>query len=150
MKQQTNLRVPWQNSLGTRATVITLAVFVVSLWALSFHVSLLLRQDMQRVLGEQQFQTVSAIAAEVNAGLNYRRVAPAALQTLLAQQPILQLMFNGGIFATDANGTAIADVPLSAGRIGTNYIDRESVSVPRAAWGSCSERPPAHDHRRSW
>ena len=156
MKQQANLRVPWQQSLGTRATVITLAVFVVSLWALSFHVSLLLRQDMQRVLGEQQFQTVSAIAAEVNAGLNDRRLAlehiakqiderqvgnPAALQTLLAQQPILQLMFNGGIFATDANGTAIADVPLSAGRIGTNYIDRESVSVPLKTGKTVIGRP---------
>ncbi|OQW86560.1 MAG: diguanylate phosphodiesterase [Rhodoferax ferrireducens] len=156
MKLPTKLRVSWQHSLGTRATVITLAVFVVNLWALSFYVSHLLRQDMQRVLGEQQFQTVSVVAAEVNAGLNDRLEAlehiathlnerqlgkPAELQALLEQQPILQLMFNGGVFATDAYGTAIADVPLSVGRIGTNYMDRESVAVPLKTGKTVIGRP---------
>jgi PAS domain-containing protein len=56
--------------------------------------------------------------------------APPALQALLEQRPLLQSMFNGGIFVTNIGGTAIADVPLSNGRIGTNYMDRESVSVP--------------------
>jgi diguanylate cyclase (GGDEF)-like protein/PAS domain S-box-containing protein len=39
-------------------------------------------------------------------------------------------MFNGGVFITGTDGTAIADVPVSNGRIGTNYLDRESVSIP--------------------
>jgi hypothetical protein len=34
------------------------------------------------------------------------------------------------VCGVDVGRTAIADVPLSNGRIGTNYIDRESVSVP--------------------
>ena len=156
MAHQTNLRVPWQRSLRTRATVITLAVFVANLWALSFYVSHMLRVDMQRVLGEQQFQNISVVAAEINEGLNDRLVAleqiakqiderqvgtPAALQAILEQSPTLQLMFNGGVFATDANGTAIADVPRSSGRIGTNYLDRDSVSGPLKTGKTVIGRP---------
>jgi len=156
MTHQTNLRVPWRQSLGTRAIAITLAVFVLNLWALSFYVSRLLQADMQRVLGEQQFQTVSFVAANINDELTDRLLAlehiaknmderlvsqPAALQATLEQRPLLQLMFNGGIFATDADGTAMADVPLSAGRIGTNYLDRESVSVPLKTGKTLIGRP---------
>jgi diguanylate cyclase (GGDEF)-like protein/PAS domain S-box-containing protein len=156
MAHQKNLRVPWQHSLRTRATVITLAVFVANLWALSFYVSHLLRQDMQRVLGEQQFQNISVVAAEINEGLNDRLVAleliakqmderqvgkPADLQAILEQSQILQLMFNGGVFATDATGTAIADAPRSSGRIGTNYLDRDSVSGPLKTGKTVIGRP---------
>ena len=34
------------------------------------------------------------------------------------------------MFITGTDGIAIVDVPVSAGRIGTNYFDRTSVSVP--------------------
>ncbi len=156
MMPQPNFRVPWRHSLGTRAMAITLAVFVANLWALSFYVSHLLQQDMQQVLGEQQFQTVSIVAAELNEELSDRLVAleqiakqlderqlgnPVALQALLEQRPILQRMFNGGIFATDASGTAIADVPLSYGRLGTNYIDRASVAEPLKTGKTVIGRP---------
>jgi diguanylate cyclase (GGDEF)-like protein/PAS domain S-box-containing protein len=105
----------------------------------------MLRTDMQRMLGEQQFSDVSGIAREINDRLSDRKLAletiakevtPAilanttALQTLLEQRPLLQLLFNGGVFITGADGTAVADVPLSAGRRGTNYMDRASVSTP--------------------
>ena len=134
-----------RHSLKTRVTLLTLALFVVGIWALAFYASRMLRDDMQRMLGEQQFSTVSVLAHEINDRLEDRMQAletvakdagPAmlanggALQALLVQRPLLQLMFNGGVFATGIDGTAIADVPLSAGRIGTNYFDRESVSIP--------------------
>jgi diguanylate cyclase (GGDEF)-like protein/PAS domain S-box-containing protein len=105
----------------------------------------MLKVDMQRVLGQQQFQAASFVAAQINHELSDRQAAleliakeidahlmddPAALQARLEQRPLLQSLFNGGVFATDTQGTAIADVPLSSGRIGTNYLDRESVSVP--------------------
>ena len=141
----TNTRIaPWR-SLKTRVTLLTLGIFVLGIWALSFYASRMLQEDMQRVLGEQQFQTVSIVAAQVNDELTERvqaleRVAqemdgqlignPAALQVRLEQRPLLQVLFNGGVFATGVDGIAIADVPLSTGRIGTNYIDRESVSGP--------------------
>ena len=44
------------------------------------------------------------------------------------QRPVLLSLFNGGVFATGADGVAIADLPLSSGRIGTT-----STGVPRAA-----------------
>jgi hypothetical protein len=62
-------------SLKTRVTLFTLAIFVVSIWALVFYISQLLRNDMQRVLGEQQFATVSFIAAQVNDELSDRLAA---------------------------------------------------------------------------
>ena len=135
---------PW-HSLRTRATVFTLAVFVLGIWALSTYATRLLRVDMERVLGEQQFQAVSVVATQINEDLQVRQdwllqiaqkidagmvAKPGALQTYLEQRLVLLQMFNGGVFATGADGTAIADVPLATGRTGTNYMDRESVSIP--------------------
>jgi PAS domain S-box-containing protein len=132
-------------SLKTRITLITLSVFMFSIWVLAFYTSRLLRDDMRHQLGEQQFATVSLVATQINDELSDRLAAlefiakeidsrlmgnPAALQARLEQRPLLQLMFNGGTFITGPDGTAIADVPYSSGRIGTNYIDRESVSIP--------------------
>ena len=48
----------------------------------------------------------------------------------MQQRPLLEILFNGGAFVTGPDGTAIADVPLSAGRTGTNYIDREVIAKP--------------------
>ena len=52
---------PW-HSLRTRATVFTLAVFVLGIWMLTLYATRLLRADMERMLGTQQFQAVSAMA----------------------------------------------------------------------------------------
>jgi PAS domain S-box-containing protein len=46
---------------------------------------------------------------------------PAALQQLLESRPIFQEMFNSGVIAVGLDGTALADVPVVAGRRGTNY-----------------------------
>jgi hypothetical protein len=61
-----------RRSLRTRVTLYTLAMFVVSLWALSFYASRMLRDDMQSVLGEQQSLTASLLAAEINQELEVR------------------------------------------------------------------------------
>jgi diguanylate cyclase (GGDEF)-like protein/PAS domain S-box-containing protein len=145
MQNHMNLKVsPWQ-SLKTRLTLFTLAIFLVGIWAHSFYAARLLKEDMGRVLGEQQFQTVSLVASQINEDLQVRQEwlgqiaqkidasmvsKPAALQAYLEQRTVLLQMFNGGVFATGADGTAVADVPRENGRIGTNYLDRESVSIP--------------------
>ena len=133
-----------RHSLKARITLTTLAIFVISIWSLAYYASQILREDMQRVLGDQQLSTVSFVAAEINDELSDRLVAleriareispslmasPDALQKQMEQRLILQILFNGGILVTGPDGTAIADVPLSAGRIGTNYMDRENVSI---------------------
>src|SRR5664279_4021873 len=103
-----------KTSLKTRLTLFTLAVFLIGIWSLAFYASRMLREDMQRQLGEQQFATVSLVAAQVNSDLDERLKAlekiasditpgrlknASGLQTLLEQRPILQIMFNGGIRA---------------------------------------------------
>ena len=144
------------NSLKLRLTLITVLIFVISLWSLTYYAGGLLRQDMQRELGEQQYLSVTLIAAHLDEELVDRmraletiaaEISPdvmgrrASLQALLEQRPLLQLLFNGGVFVTDLKGTAIADVPLSAGRIGTNYSDRESISIPLQQGKSVYGRP---------
>ena len=118
-------------SLKTRVTLLTLSVFVIGIWLSALYASRTLREDMQRLLGEQQFSTVSLVAADINHELNDRLSAldivaagvgaamaanAATLQALLEQRPILPLLFNGGVFITRIDGTALASIPLAAGR----------------------------------
>jgi sensor histidine kinase regulating citrate/malate metabolism len=61
--------IAWR-SLKTRVTLLTLSVFVIGIWLVAFYASRTLREDMERVLGEQQFSTASLIAAQVNDDLS--------------------------------------------------------------------------------
>ena len=129
-------------SLNTRVTLFTLALFVASIWSLEFYSSRVLRQDLLRLLSDQQFSTASFIATEVNNELSERlnalkKVAdrmgtvllatPAELQAFLEDRPALHTLFNGGVIAIGLDGTAMADYPLSAGRIGVNFMDRDFI-----------------------
>jgi signal transduction histidine kinase len=131
---------PWR-SIRTRVT-LTLIFFLVGIWLLEFYAGRMLREDMQQVLGEQQFSTVSVIAAHINTAFVERMrtlenvaagITPAILgdrpsiQTFLEGRRILPMMFNGGLYITRLNGTVIADVPISMGRIGVNYMDRDYI-----------------------
>ncbi len=131
-------------SLKTRVTLYTLAIFVASIWVLAFSASHILQEDMQRLLGEQQYSTVSVAAAAVNDNFADRRSAlaakalqldaklmgnPVALQEQLENFPVLLQLFNGGIWVSDAKGTVIADVPVSAQRLGVNYLDMEFMAT---------------------
>jgi diguanylate cyclase (GGDEF)-like protein/PAS domain S-box-containing protein len=132
---------PW-HSLKTRATILTLVVLVLGIWTLPFFATRLLKADWERTLGAQQFSAVSSMAHEVNDGLSDRmqalqaiakQVTPAMLQdtpklqTWLEQRPVLPILFNGGVWVAAAEGVAIAEVPLSARRIGTSYRNMEPV-----------------------
>jgi predicted signal transduction protein with EAL and GGDEF domain len=61
-----------RHSLKTRVTLFTLGIFALGIWALTFYASRVLQADMQRILGEHQFQTVSLVAAHVNDELTER------------------------------------------------------------------------------
>ena len=128
-------------SLKTKVTLFTLAIFVISIWSLAFYVSRMLREDMQRLLGEEQFSTVSFVAAEINEGLALRVKAleiaarsidqsqldnPAALQQMLGTRFFVDL-FNAGVVAVTADGTAVADAPVVSNRQGTNYFNNEAT-----------------------
>jgi diguanylate cyclase (GGDEF)-like protein/PAS domain S-box-containing protein len=130
---------PW-HSLKTRVTFSTLATFVLGIWSLSFYISRTLQEDMERLLSEQQMSVVTAVADEVNDNLVERLQAletiakevdaglldnPASLKNRLEQRPLLQLLFNAGVFVTKQDGIAVADWPPLANRLGINYMDRD-------------------------
>ena len=127
-------------SLKTRVTLFTLTIFLVSIWSLAFYASKILRRDVQQMLSDQQFSTASFVAGEINQELKNRikslediasYLSPAlqdntaTVQTFLEQRTVFQSLFNSGTFVTGIDGIAIADVPLSSGRIGVNYMDRD-------------------------
>jgi diguanylate cyclase (GGDEF)-like protein/PAS domain S-box-containing protein len=147
-------RFSLSRSLKTRVTLYTLAIFIFSLWSLSFYSSQMLQDDMQRVLGEQQFSTASRIAAEINDRLSDRIAAleliakemdaqlignPAALQARLEQRPILTILFNSGTWVSAQEGIVIAsNWPVL---IGTNYSDRAYLITALKGGKSAISKP---------
>ncbi|MBL0123414.1 MAG: PAS domain S-box protein [Betaproteobacteria bacterium] len=143
-------------SLKTRVTLFTLAIFVISALSMAFLSSWILRQDMQRLLGEQQLSAVTSVAAEVNQELEDRVKAleliahaidpsllgnPVALQKFLDQRVVLHTLFNAGVFALSQDWTAIADSPVPTGRVGVNYIDRDYIIAPLKEGKTAIGRP---------
>lgn len=139
-----NFNLSLMRSLKARVTVFTLAIFLFSIWSMAFYATQMLQEDMQKILGEQQFSTAQFVAAELDDELNDRlraleKVAdeftpvmllnPASLQAQLERHTVVQGMFNAGTFVTRIDGSAIADVPRSSGRIGVNYMDRAFIAA---------------------
>ena len=129
-------------SLKTKLTFFTLSVFLIGVWSLAWYAASILRSEMEQKLGEQQFSTVSMLAANINEALEDRlgaleliakTITPAMmkkssdLQDYLEHRQVFLKMFNHGVFVTRIDGTAIVDVPRSNGRLGQNYIDRDFI-----------------------
>ena len=81
-----------RHSLNSRVTLTTLIIFVLGLWLLSFFASQMLRKDMQRLLGEQQFATAAMVASQVSSELENRistltKVAALAAPAMQAGPP---------------------------------------------------------------
>ncbi len=138
-----NLNILKLRSIKTRVTLFSLVIFLICIWSLAIYASNLLREDIKRLLGEEQFSTASYMAAEINDEVDERLRAleaiaksvtpalignPAALQTFLERHPVFQNLFNGGTFITQRDGRAIASLPYAANRIGVNYMDRDFVA----------------------
>lgn len=136
-------RTPSQVSLKTRITLVTLAVFLLSIWTLTYLASRMLREDMVRQLGNQQRSTVTLLAAQVEQELSTRMGAlkgfastigrealgnRAALQAYLEHNEAIPLLFNGGAYITSSEGTATASIPHAAGRVGLNFIEQSHVA----------------------
>lgn len=130
-------------SLKSRLTFFTLFILLFSLWSLTFFASRMLYHDLQRQLSEQQLLSVSHMATDINDELNARLLAledvagtvspttlgnAEAIQAYLEGLAVVQRMFNGGIFATRIDGTATASIPLSAQRVGVNYMEKDHVN----------------------
>lgn len=131
-------------SLKTRITLVTFGIFLLGTWSLSFYVGRVLEHDMTQLLSDQQFSLARMLSKQIDQELSTRLAAlelaalasvpamqqgAAAIQTSIENRPVLQSLFNGGIIAIDKNGLAIAEQPLSADRVGTNYRDLKVIAT---------------------
>ena len=131
-----------RHSLKTRVTLFTIAVFIVSLWGLSFMTSRMLHADMQRGLGQQQSSALNLLSQFVNQGLEDRLAAlgkvaqqislaqmkPSAdLQNRLNQSVSLQGLFNGGAFVVNPQGQVLADTPGSRGQGASDLANQDFI-----------------------
>ncbi|MDO9198994.1 EAL domain-containing protein [Rhodoferax sp.] len=150
------LTVRARHSVKTRITLTMLVIFLVGLWSLSYYASQMLRKDMEGVLGEQQFSTVSHVAESIGVELDYRlqalstiagSISPAvlgnaeAMQARLAERLLLQRLFNGGVIVFQLDGTRIAEFPRSEGRVGVNYVDVDTIAAALKQGKSTIGRP---------
>jgi len=134
----------WRHSLKHKITLGTLAIFIASIWGLSYYASRMLRSDMERLLADQQYSAASFVATAINDELETRIRAleliakaitpsmlnnPQAIQSFLTQRFVLHQHFNAGVFILSRDGVAIADVSDVAGRIGTSYADYDAVRL---------------------
>jgi len=131
-------------------------IFLASIWALSYYANRMLRVDIERLLADQQSSTVAYVAAEIDNQLRDRVLAlekvahsidrtllndPAAMQQWLENQSVVQSMFNSGLVAVSLDGVAVADVPVVAGRRGTNYADNAATHITLTQGKSAIGRP---------
>lgn len=144
----------WQ-SLRTRVVLLTLAIFLIGIWAFYLYAAFGLRGHMMRALRAQQEAVVSVADAAINARLADRLTvlqqtakavspllsSPKALQKALDTQILLPLQFNGGVVVTDAFGTSIARVPFAHGSIGINYRKDAWISAALKDGKSSIGRP---------
>ncbi|MBA3057677.1 MAG: EAL domain-containing protein [Gammaproteobacteria bacterium] len=131
-------------SLKTRVTLFTLGIFVLSIWLLAFYTSRMLRQDIQSLMGEQQFSSVAALATEIDDELSSRvhaledlaqQIDPAmladapAFQRFLQARSTFQNLFNAGVFVTPIDGPARASTAFAADQGGTSGAAVDAISV---------------------
>ncbi len=143
-------------SLKTRVTLLMLGIFLTSIWLQAFYATRVLREDMQRLLGEQQLSTVAYLATEIDDQLKNRINAleliaraidtslfkdPVGLQIFLERLFVLHSLFNAGVTAHRLDGAAIVDVPLTNGRAGVNYMEVDSVAAALTDGKSTVGRP---------
>jgi len=133
------------NSLKTRVTLLTLGLFLLGIWSLTFFTSHMLREDLQQLLGEQQFSIASLLAVEMDHELADRLQAlqstaneinattlgrPTDLQNLLETRPLLSRLFNDSLVVTGLAGKILADYPRQPGRVGMDWSQRDYIAGP--------------------
>ena len=131
-------------SLKTRVTLLALAIFLSTLWALVLYAGQLQREDLERVIGEQQLSVVRIIADELDQQVRERFSAlriisdgirpeemdsPAKLQPHLDRRPFIQELFNFGLFIVGADGRVMARTPHAPEVIGLDLGDRDYVGA---------------------
>lgn len=131
-------------SIKARVTLFTLAIFTAGVWVLFFFIQHSLHQDIEQLVSEQQRTTTILVADDIHEQLNARLTTlqdvanliddplftdNESLQKFLTHKPALEKLFNQGFFVTDAQGTAIASIPVAMGRNTLNYLDLAHIAA---------------------
>ncbi len=128
------LRSVLPHSLTGRIAAMVLALLLAGMWSLAWYADHRLRQDMRQQLQAQQQTLAALLARELDRTLQERSdalqavarrlltqapapalAAGAGLQAVLPRLSVLQQMFSGGYYVTDARGLAIASYPPQLG-----------------------------------
>lgn len=127
-------------SLSTRLILSSMILIVSSIWGVAMYVSNIVQADMLHSLKEQQFSTLTVLAAQMEDAVSFRarsieKVAaaitaemlqdPQKMQDYLNSSVVLDVIFNAGAFTTTIDGIVNATIPSSLKRIGVSYADRE-------------------------
>ncbi|MES2879057.1 MAG: EAL domain-containing protein [Pseudomonadota bacterium] len=128
-------------SLKTRLILMTVGLFVASIWVLAFLSASVLHGELEDLLSEQQLADTRRVALQLDARLkdNIDGLTRAAvglpqelsydtLQPLLAQRPYLHIAFSAGIAVVGLDGVIMADYPVVPGRRGLYIGDRDYVT----------------------
>lgn len=133
------------HSIKIKITIFALILFCISIWSLSFYATTTLREDMQKILGEQQFTAAKICADQIEEGLKIRLVAleetakkinqnilndVGMSQSFLDDQCVLQSLFNATLSIQNSDAIAISGWPKSLEIAGKNYTDRDFVVNP--------------------
>ena len=141
-------------SIKGRLIVATVGLLAVFMWALALLSAIVLEDRFTTVLADQQFAATRQLAAEFDSKLQDRieglvraaaglptDLSPAVLEPLLAQRPLMHVVFTGGLVVIGLDGRAIADYPVAPGRRGAWFGDREYFRQVVATGKSYVDKP---------
>jgi diguanylate cyclase (GGDEF)-like protein/PAS domain S-box-containing protein len=132
------------SSIKIRVTALTLAIFIIGVWILSYDISQKLQNDIAKQISEQQLSTTALLANQINNDLVERQTTlenladkigriglddHAQLQSFLDERFIIKRDYNVGASIINFDGNVIASVPSEFKRIGVNYRDRAFIAT---------------------
>ena len=130
------------NSIVTRILLLGVAVVLLGAGARYYLLSKYLREDLGKTVETQQVFLAQYVAADIDSKLAARSTMlkqmaatfpvallerPGDVRRWLGERFVLQPLFTGGLFITDANGLALADYPERPERVGVSYADRDYI-----------------------
>lgn len=131
------------NTIKVRVTLLTLAVFIISIWLLAYVASRKLQHDMTMQIGTHQLAATALLASQINEDLQLRTQSleslaekisnigmkdSEAIAQFLKGQQVIQRDYNAGAFVINQQGTAIASINDDFGRVGLNYQHINSIA----------------------
>ncbi|UGA36896.1 cache domain-containing protein [Chromobacterium haemolyticum] len=132
------------DSIVTRLLLLALGIVVTGTVARYYAVSQFLREDLSKVVQNQQMALASYVARDVDFKIQQRQALlrrlaaelpldllqrPAELQAWLRLHCDFQCPFSQGLYVVTPDGRAVADYPQMPGRAGRNFSDRDYIRI---------------------